>query len=92
VESRIGNAWIKPITAQTRIEIVYSFFVADDGRIYGTKLEKSSGNDALDLTALRAINSANPLAGPPPALRGRSLQFTCQFVYPPDKEPSISKE
>jgi len=92
VESRIGTAWIKPIGVQGRIEIIYSFFVADDGRIYGTKLEKSSGNDALDLTALRAINSANPLAAPPPELRGRSLQFTCQFVYPPDKEPSTAKE
>ncbi len=92
VEARIGQAWIKPIGVQGRIEIVYSFLVADDGRIYGTKLEKSSGNDALDLTALRAINSANPLAAPPPELRSRSLQFTCQFVYPPDKEPSIAKE
>lgn len=92
VEARIGQAWIKPIGVQGRIEIVYSFLVADDGRIYGTKLEKSSGNDALDLTALRAINSSNPLSTPPPELRGRSLQFTCQFVYPPDQELSIAKE
>jgi len=84
VEARIGQAWIKPIGTEQRIEIVYSFMVADDGRIYGIKKEKSSGNDALDRTALRAINAANPLAPPPPELRGRPLQFTCQFVYPPD--------
>lgn len=85
VETRIGQAWIKPIDIQQRIEIVYSFMVADDGRIYEIKKEKSSGNDTLDRTAERAINAANPLSPPPPELRGRGLQFTCQFVYPPDK-------
>jgi protein TonB len=84
VETRIGQAWIKPIGRQQRIEIVYSFVVADDGSISEIKMEKSSGNDALDRTAFRAINAANPLAPPPPELRGRPLQFTCQFVYPPD--------
>lgn len=84
VETRIGQAWIKPIGRQQRVEIIYSFVVAEDGRISEIKLEKSSGNDALDRTALRAINAANPLSPPPPELRGRPLQFTCQFVYPPD--------
>ena len=88
VEQRIGANWSKPVGPQQRIEIVYSFIVGSDGRIDIDKitLEKSSGNDALDLTAKRAIYASNPLAQPPPELRGRPLQFVCQFVYPPDKK------
>jgi membrane protein involved in colicin uptake len=85
VETRVGSNWIKPVGLQQRVEIVYSFLVADDGRIYEIKKEKSSGNDALDLTAERAIRASNPLTQPPPELRGKPLQFMCQFVYPPDK-------
>lgn len=84
VEARIGQAWTKPIRQQ-RIEITYSFTVDDNGRIDNITLEKSSGDEALDLTARRAIVASNPLAAPPPELRGRLLQFTCQFVYPPNE-------
>ncbi len=86
VEARIGQAWSKPIGNQGRIEIVYSFTVDDYGRISNVHLEKSSGNDLLDLTAQRAILASNPLSPPPPDLRGRLLQFSCQFVYPPNVE------
>jgi len=92
VEARIGQAWIKPVDIQQRIEIVYSFTVGSDGRIDDIKKEKSSGNEALDLTAERAIRASNPLAPPPPALRGKPLQFVCQFVYPPDRQLSAFKE
>jgi TonB family protein len=85
VEARVGGNWSKPIGIQQRIEIVYSFMVGDDGRIYNVTMEKSSGNDALDLTAERAIRASNPLTVPPPDLRGKLLKFVAQFVYPPDK-------
>ncbi len=85
VESRVGGNWTKPVGLQQRIEIIYSFMVGDDGRIYDIKLEKSCGNDALDLSAARAIRASNPLTAPPPELRGRLLQFTAVFAYPLDK-------
>jgi TonB family protein len=85
VEARVGGNWTKPIGLQQRIEIIYSFMVGDDGRIYDIKLEKSSGNEALDLSAERAIRASNPLTVPPPELRGKLLQFTAVFVYPQDK-------
>ncbi len=83
VEARVGSNWIRPVGVQDRIEIIYSFLVDNNGRIYDIKKEKSSGNEALDLTAYRAIQASNPLTQPPPELRGRNLQFVCQFVYPP---------
>ncbi len=85
VEARVGGNWTKPIGLQQRIEIIYSFMVGDDGRIYDIKLEKSCGNDALDLLAARAIRASNPLTVPPPELRGKLLQFTAVFVYPQDR-------
>ncbi len=82
VESRISSNWIRPAVG-IRVEVVYSFFIATDGSIYNIQKEKSSGNDALDLTAERAIRASNPLAAPPPELRGRPIQFIAQFVHPP---------
>lgn len=83
VESRIGSNWIKPVTVNVRVEIEYSFTVGPDGRIYNIRKVKSSGNEALDLTAERAIRASNPLTPPPPELRSRPLEFVAQFIYPP---------
>jgi TonB family protein len=83
VEARVGSNWIRPVV-QDRIEIVYSFLVDNNGRIYNIKKEKSCGNESLDLSAYRAIQASNPLTPPPPELRDRNLQFVCQFVYPPN--------
>ncbi len=83
VESRISQNWIKP-TEGIRVEIIYSFFIAPNGSIYNITKEKSSGNEALDLAAERAIRASNPLAEPPPELRSRPVQFVAQFVYPPN--------
>jgi TonB family protein len=84
VESRISSNWIRP-SPGISVEIVFSFYIASDGSIFDVKKEKSSGNDALDLTAERAIRASNPLAAPPPHLRGRPLQFIAEFVYPPNQ-------
>jgi TonB family protein len=82
VEARISSNWIRPAPG-VRLEIVYSFFIAADGSIYNITKEKSSGNDALDLAAERAIRASNPLAAPPPEMRSRPIQFVAQFIFPP---------
>lgn len=84
VESRISSNWIRP-SPGVRVEIVFSFYIASDGSIFDVKKEKSSGNEALDLTAERAIRASNPLAAPPLHLRGRPLQFIAEFIYPPNQ-------
>ena len=83
VESRIGANWIKPAFRE-RVEIVYSFIITNEGNIREVKIEKSSGNNDLDLTALRAIRASTPLPPLPPELRGRPVQFMAQFIYPPN--------
>ncbi len=81
VESRISSNWIRPGEG-VKVEIVYSFYIGSDGSIYNVTKEKSSGNEALDMAAERAIRASNPLAVPPPELRGRPVQFVAQFIYP----------
>jgi TonB family protein len=83
VEARISSNWIRPPEG-VRVEMVYSFYIAANGSIYGIKMEKSSGNPQMDLTALRAINASNPLTPPPAEFRGRPIQFVAQFIYPPN--------
>jgi len=83
VEARISSRWLRPPEG-VRVEMVYSFFIAANGTIYGIKKEKSSGNLLMDLTAERAIRAANPLSPPPQEFRGRAIQFIAQFVHPPN--------
>jgi outer membrane biosynthesis protein TonB len=81
VEKKIGDNWQKP-PAGMHVEMSYSFYIADDGTIYGIKQEKSSGNTQIDLTAFRAINASKPLPAPPAEFRGKAIQFAAQFIYP----------
>ena len=81
VEQRISSNWLRPPEGM-HVEIVYSFYIAADGTIYGIKQEKSSGNLQMDLTAERAIRASSPLSPPPQEFRGRPVQFVAQFIYP----------
>jgi TonB family protein len=82
VEARISSNWIRPAPG-VQVEIIYSFFIGFDGSIYNLKKEKSSGNEALDLAAERAVRASHPLAPPPPEFRSRPIQFVAQFIFPP---------
>jgi outer membrane biosynthesis protein TonB len=82
VEARISSNWIRP-SEGIRVEIVYSFYIAANGTIYGIKKEKSSENLQMDLIAERAIVASNPLSPPPQEFRGRPIKFVAQFLYPP---------
>ncbi len=85
VEARISSNWIRPPEG-IRVEMIYSFYIAANGTIYGIKKEKSSGNLQMDMTAERAIRASTPLAPPPQEFRGRAVQFVAQFVHPPNPQ------
>jgi TonB family protein len=84
VETRISKNWSRPLGA-THVEITYSFYIAADGTINSIRLEKSSGNPAMDLAAESAIQNSKDLPPPPAEFRGRPIRFVAQFVYPPPK-------
>lgn len=86
VERRISENWPK-LPEGTRVEIIYSFYIASDGSINSIRLEKSCGNPDLDSMAKRAILACSnpPLPQPPPEFRGRLIPFIAQFIYPPNQ-------
>ena len=84
VERRISEGWSRPPEGM-RVDVTYSFYVTETGRIYNIRLEKPSGNPLIDQTAQRAINAANPLSKPPREFLGNAIQFVVRFVHPPDQ-------
>lgn len=85
VEKRISSNWLRSLIGELpgRHETVVSFYIRDDGTLMDIKLEKPSGISALDLSATRAVEASNPLAPPPPELRGKRVKFVAYFEYPP---------
>ena len=45
---------------------IIGFVIARDGRVSGVRVVQSSGNPAIDNSALRAVYNSNPLPGLPP--------------------------
>ncbi|MBN2241263.1 MAG: TonB C-terminal domain-containing protein [Acidobacteria bacterium] len=87
VEKRISDNWVHPPEG-IRVDIVFRFYIDDFGNIRGVQKVKSSGNSLLDSQAERAILSIKDLTPPPAEFRGRLIQFSAHFVYPPDQQQS----
>jgi hypothetical protein len=84
VEARISQNWERPIEG-VRVEMIYSFYISSNGTLYDIKKEKSSGNEAMDLSADRALfASYNPDPLPSPPLELRRVKFVARFVHPPN--------
>jgi protein TonB len=71
LQFRIEGNWQPPFSGiGEEITTVY-FKITAEGEIENVKIEKSSGNFALDQAALRAVRNANPL---PPLPSGSGLE------------------
>jgi hypothetical protein len=84
VAARINQNWTRPVDGK-RVEMVYSFYISANGTLYDIKKEKSSGNEAMDLTAYQALfASYNPDPLPSPPMEIRRVRFIARFIYPPN--------
>jgi outer membrane biosynthesis protein TonB len=84
VVARISQNWVRPVEGM-RVELIYSFYISANGTLYDIKKEKSSGNEAMDLTAERALFAAcNPDPLPSPPLELRRVKFVARFIHPPN--------
>jgi len=54
--------------------------VARNGRIVGTRIERSSGNPALDRSVLDAVRASDPLPAFPRELSGAQQEFQVRFI------------
>ncbi len=68
VVDKIRKHWIFPDNIDKALEAIISINIERDGRVTINKIEKSSGNQLFDRSAMRAINNASPLPPPPQEL------------------------
>lgn len=73
----IKRAWHHPVTAKpTKVLVVFT--VHQTGATSGTRIHKSSGDPACDISALKAIAKASPLPRPG---RGAPESFEIEFTF-----------
>jgi TonB family protein len=79
---KIRNAWENPYEGANKIQCTIYFVISRNGKISDSAVEKSSGIEAYDQSALRAVLSSNP-----PPLPGQfgadELGIHLEFQYLP---------
>jgi len=82
VRRKISSKWRPPagLGGQQDKYVVVHFKIRRDGSVLGPQIETSSGLDALDRSAQRAVVDALPLPPLPPAYDGPWLGIHLRFV------------
>ncbi len=86
VERRISENWLRSLfspSASGKFQAIVSFLINPSGSITDVKIEKSSGDSTVDLSATRAVTASNPLPPVPPEFRNQTLKIMAYFEYPP---------
>jgi len=65
ITKKIWSEWIYPDLDATGLEAIISIKIDRDGRVVSHRIEKSSGNDLFDRSAIKAVSKASPLPPPP---------------------------
>jgi colicin import membrane protein len=65
IMGEIKQQWIWTGTGEKDLEAVISIKILRDGTTLIKRIEKSSGNDLFDRSAVKALTKANPLPPPP---------------------------
>lgn len=65
ITEKIWKQWMYPGAESTGLETVVSIRIDREGRIVSREVEKSSGNNLFDRSALKALLKASPLPPPP---------------------------
>ncbi len=84
IKNRIASNWITGsigLRSSDKIVVVVSFRILKNGRVVDINIEKSSGIDSLDTSALRAVKYSIPLPPLPATYGGKDLTVFIQFVY-----------
>jgi len=87
IKNKANENWKNPLGAEilseteTNKKTIVSFNILRAGAIVHQKIEKSSGNHALDNLALRAVKNSNPLPPLPQEYREPYLRVFIDFNY-----------
>jgi TonB family protein len=79
IDQKISNNWV-PIGGGSEATVVIRFRVMPSGQVRDVELETSSGNAALDASAMRAIRQSLPLPPFPNLLNDPYLNLRYRFV------------
>lgn len=89
VASLIYQAWQPPSKTpadKEEVTTVVRFKIARDGAVSNARVEKRSGSEVLDASALQAIKDSSPLPPLPDDFTGDSLEVVMTFVPVPEEE------
>ncbi|MGH7359613.1 MAG: TonB family protein, partial [Candidatus Rokuibacteriota bacterium] len=84
IQSKIGERWAPPRAAAAGGErVVVLFEIQRDGQVREPQVEKSSGNNLYDQSAVRAVMEASPFPPLPPEFKASSLRVHFGFEFQP---------
>jgi TonB family protein len=87
VEQRVGSNWLKSrmgIQFSGHQKVVIEFTVGPDGHIGDVKIQETTGAEAFNRSALRAVQASDPLPPLPNQykIQGNRIRFVAIFEYP----------
>jgi TonB family protein len=83
VQERIYKNWREPLAEEHSQETVVSFFIFPHGNVDKPFVKKSSGVEALDTLAVRAVLDSVPFPEFPQELKMSNLHINIYFKYVP---------
>jgi TonB family protein len=84
LEEKVRGAWFLPDSLARdagKLVVEVRIHIEKDGRVSGSRIERSSGNAYFDESVLRAIRKASPLPVPPEQLRGGEDHYEVGFRF-----------
>jgi TonB family protein len=81
VQRKVYEQWTQPLSRAQLQKVVIVFEIARNGEVARARVEKTSGDAAYDLAALRAVAAANPLPPLPAEFRGSVIRVHFGFEY-----------
>ncbi len=86
VQKRINKKWREPLAQEHNRETIVVFFIFRHGNIDKPFIKKSSGVEALDTLAVRAVLDSVPFPEFPQELKAPNLRIELYFKYVPKDE------
>jgi protein TonB len=86
IQRKVTEKWVQPSRGiEPSLSVQVLFEIARDGQVTSYKVERSSGNQWYDQSALRAVIEANPFPQLPEGFAGQSLRVHLGFDYKADR-------
>jgi TonB family protein len=86
IQEKIYKNWREPLAEEHNQETVVSFFIYPRGNVDKPFIKKSSGVEALDTLAVRAVLDSVPFPEFPQELKMSNLHINIYFKYVPKDE------